>query len=76
MTAARAFHDGPLFDQVDLQQLAEMRAERDRLQRLDARWRLRPRSTRCRALQGRLAQLTREILEWEHAMQALPETER
>ena len=68
--------DGPLFDQVDRDALARMRAERNRLARPDARWRLRPRSERGLACKARLAQLTREILEWEHAMQALPETDR
>ncbi|QCI65652.1 hypothetical protein [Phreatobacter stygius] len=67
MTPVRAFIDGPLFDRVDLDRLAALRAERDRLTRLDARWRLRPRSSRCKALQGRLEQLTLEILELERA---------
>jgi hypothetical protein len=64
----RHFADGPLFDRVELERLDGLRAERDRLTRLDARWRLRPRSNRCRALQTRLEQLTREILETEQAV--------
>ena len=75
MIPARAI-DGPLFDRVDHEQLAALRAERNKLARPDARWRLRPRSERGLACKARLHQLTREILEWEHAMQALPETDR
>lgn len=62
------FADGPLFDRVELERLEQLRQERCALARLDARWRLRPRSERCRMMQGRLDQLTREILETEQAM--------
>lgn len=62
------FADGPLFDRHELERLEQLQTERSRLARLDARWRLRPRSSRCRAMQARLEQLTREILETETAM--------